>query len=88
MSSPTLYGSLIATWPIVVVAAATARLTFGVSTPSLGEGAGWIFAAVAPVATAALLSRSRATQAIAKVLYDANNAGDAKPPSSPEVPRG
>jgi hypothetical protein len=88
MPTGRLFSLALIGWPIAVLLALAIRtvlVTPGLSSP---EYIGWMFLGCAPVAIALIMLRSRPTESVAQVLYDAEHAGDAKPPKPTAASRG
>jgi hypothetical protein len=60
----------------VILLALACRVSFVSPGISVAEYAGWIFLICVPPVIALIIGRSRSSGSIAKVLYDAEQAGD------------
>ena len=65
--------SIFVGWPSLVAIALAGRAALADAGLSGSEYAGWIFLAIAPIATWLIILRARPTGSIAQVLYDVEN---------------
>ena len=87
MSPRNLSLSILLGWPSLVAIALAGRAALAESGLSGSEYAGWIFLAVAPVATWLIILRARSSGSIAQVLYDVEH-DTARAVRAVKVPRG